>query len=491
MNRNSLEKQKYQALLMRCRDAETQKKEKELQLQKAEEKNGTIESAIRKFCESILAKDRSEMRLGGDYNWRSLDTLALIAKAVASNKHYNEERTDVMKRTLDLAEERRSRIEGLEDQIKRLLIENEKLREIAGEEPVSNSEEENHAGADPESGDDSSQSPEVYPEVQSEPSSLPVVQTQYIIDEGEEITRQAKELIGLNEQVKISSHSVPVYESQQKVQNRKKANKEILDAHMVDLNEYETRCTEVMWYILDAIGTKGISVSQSIEAYVNSQLKDVSSAKIRIGMITLINMMAMAESDANTPLYPRRRAFRLTHIGSKLYKSHFGSEAVTSELERVIAEHDNPEHGYGIMDVAEVLEKSGRYSEVSLWNRKNAIKLSEYSVYIPDIIAKAGNRVEYIKYERGTHTQADFNAKCNKMCQVTRFLHFVVPNTETLNGRIIPQIQAWIKEKGKDALINISIKISTARYLKDHNPGTRECWQVIFKSGNPEPVFSQ
>lgn len=494
MSRNSAEKQKYESLLARCREMESQKQDIESQLTKTEEKYSTLNDAVRKLCETLLSKDREEMKLGGNYNWRGIDTLTLIIKAAASDKKFNAERVDLMKRIMDLAENRLNKIESLEDQVKRELLENERLRaRLSGKAPAEPSDAEELPENPLESSREQAPnvSAKVLPKEQKAEKAMPEApHSVFVIDENDDlgIISQAKELMDLSEQTKVTNNTIPIFESRKVVERKKREKKEAIDAHLVNLKDFESRLSEEAIYVLDCIGTDGISIKQTIEKEILIKHPDLTKHKIRIGMITLQNMGAVEESRAVSPLYPNRHALRLTAIGGKLYKNHFGKEAVLSELEKVIAEHDNAEHGYGILDVGSVLEASGNFETVSVWNRKNAIKLDKFSTYVPDIIATSKKHTEYIEYERGTHTQEDFNAKCNKMCKVTKFLHFVVPNNDVLLNRIMPQLEAWMKERGDGSLTGVVVRVSTAKYLRDNNPGTRDCWQVVYKDGKTQPV---
>ena len=98
--------------------------------------------------------------------------------------------------------------------------------------------------------------------------------------------------------------------------------------------------------------------------------------------------------------------------------------------------------------------------------------------------------MEYIEYERGLQTQSDFNAKCNKMCKVTRFLNFVAPNRGTVLKRLKPQVDAWIASRGKDSLRNIKVRITTPIELRNAN--INEAWLVVYDlNRSTDPVINQ
>ena len=127
-------------------------------------------------------------------------------------------------------------------------------------------------------------------------------------------------------------------------------------------------------------------------------------------------MKALDQESLYLPLTPKVSVYKLTDIGARLYRKRYDKVPVESEIDRVRKEHDNLEHGYGIMDLERVLSECGRYREVHIFNRSRAITVSGNRKYVPDVVALPvqGNFTEYIEYERGFHTQPDFNAKCNK-----------------------------------------------------------------------------
>lgn len=84
-----------------------------------------------------------------------------------------------------------------------------------------------------------------------------------------------------------------------------------------------------------------------------------------------------------------------------------------------------------------------------------------------------------MEYERGMHTQTDFNAKCNKMTQVTRFLNFVTPNKAAIK-RVRVQIDTWIGTRGATSLRNIKIRLTTAQSLRGNNPRSDDAWMIIY-----------
>lgn len=214
-----------------------------------------------------------------------------------------------------------------------------------------------------------------------------------------------------------------------------------------------------------------------------------AASKVRTAARALDSMGVLSKEQLKLPLRPNMYAYRLSDIGSRLYSKHFQSEAVISELEKIIAEHDNADHGYGILDVAKILEASGNFLSVNAFNRANPIEIRPKVFYVPDILAKSKKGVAYFEYERGLHTQNDFNAKCNKMAKATRWLNFIVPNAEIMETRIIPQIKSWIESRGgPERLKGLKARITPARAVKGVDLLRDEAWQVVFDMETTEPI---
>lgn len=464
----------YNLLLSRYKELSEQYKEKLEQWSEREAYFKSIEQAARKLCEAILVKDSNEMKLGSNYSWQGLSIDEMLHKAANSFRSYNKNRTELMQHLLDLAEKRQFQIESLEDQISQFIsgTSNTASPSLSTEEIVATAEKKKQI----EEAKD--RAPNM---VKAAAESGKV---QMIIEDSDEVEiegemTQVKDLIEKNEQAKLTSHSIPIQESSKKKKKIKKAKDDAIMAHVVDLHVYEDLMTDSMWEVMRIIGSYGISKYPEIEAKALEET-DLRKTKIRSSTQSLFRMDAILQEVLNLPLSPKCFVYKLSDIGYRLYKIKYGKDPVESELDKIIKEHDNPEHGYGIIDVVKILNGSGFYQEVTGFNRKNAITLKDGKQYIPDIICVTKRYKEYIEYERGYHTQSDFNEKCNKMTQVTRFLNFVTPNKEVLMKRLVPQIDAWIASRDPRSLRNIKVRLTTALALKDADMKDDSCWQVIY-----------
>lgn len=461
---------KYNVAIAKSQDLQEQLRVKESAWRVKEAQYKHVDKLTRELCESILARDRNEMVLGREYSWANIGTEALILKAGASFRSYNENRSELLQKIMDVAEVRRAQIESLEDQIRQIMANGvanaETMQEILDRAEKEASEE--HAK-------------------ENVPNRIRDVaaagKVELIIEDADDVMIEGErklvaELVEINEQAKVSANSVPIVKTSQNREIIKNAREQSIMTHLIDLAEYEERFNDTMWEIMKAIGEEGLSKYPDIESEIlqNTQYR---ANKVRTATLELAKMGVLKQSVLNLPLTPKVFAYQMSDIGARLYKKHFGKEPTISEIERIIAEHDNAEHGYGIMDVETVLKESGVYKNIMSFNRQKAIRLPDGKSYIPDLICFTERYKEYMEYERGLHTQTDFNAKCNKMVQITRFLNFIAPNKTALK-RVQVQIDTWIGTRGATSLRNIKIRLTTAQMLRNQNPRSDDSWMVIY-----------
>lgn len=465
---------KYNIAVARCRDLEEQNNVNRRHWKAEEEHFKKVEDLARKLCEMILAKDPAEMVLGENRSWYATPVDELILRAQKSYKTYNQKTTRILNDIQDKAEKRRAKIEGLEDQIQQYLAGNGFIAPIGT--------------ADSQTGTDEDESKQQI----NAPGQIGKVD---VVIEDEEDAPDAEdihaisELMGINEQAKLTANAVPVSDAAQKVRMMERERENAMMAHMIDLIELEKRFNDAMWSVLSYIGGEGIAKYPELERRMVGEEPETAKSKVRTATQELYKMKILDQESLNLPLTPRILVYKLTDIGIRLYRKHFEKMPVESEIDRVRKEHDNLEHGYGIMDLERVLSECSRYREVRIFNRDRAVNISGNRKYVPDIIAfpAKGSYTEYIEYERGYHTQPDFNAKCNKMCKVTRFLNFVAPNRQILIKKLCPQVEAWIQERGIEGIRNIRIRLSTPVELRAAS--STDAWLIVYDlSKGAKPV---
>lgn len=433
----------------RIADLEEEISEKNKVIEKKRVEFAHTEDLIRDLCTTILAKDRNEMVLGKPYTWKKLSLNDLITKAKNSYKEYTLERSRILGETLDLAETRRQEAESLADQLAQLM-QNATLTG-ADSDIVQEAQKSVDKIKAPNALKEAAQSGGVEMLIEDDKDAL---------YEANGEMKTMEELMNIAEEVAISANAVPVVPSSKKNNRLEQARENAMLAHVVDLQKYIDEFNDEMWAIVEIIGSLGIPKYNDIEAKIKEKY-DMKDSKIRTAIKALSNMRVVSQTKINLPLSPNVFLFNLTDIGQRIYKSKFNQKPVQNELDRVIAEHDNAEHGYGILDIEKVLKEKGYYQEISSFNRSNPIQLGNGKSFVPDLVCKRGKFTEYIEYERGHHTQNDFNAKCNKMAQVTRYLNFVVPNQDTVKT-IMRQVDSWAEKRGQKSLEGIKLRISTS-----------------------------
>ena len=263
-----------------------------------------------------------------------------------------------------------------------------------------------------------------------------------------------------------------------------------VSSHVVDLNDTENKFNDMMWMMVETIGKEGFARYPDIAQHISGQVPEFVDNRLRRAANSLVGMNVLKRTDLNLTLVPNMILYCLSDIGERLFRKRFNIAPVESEIVRVIKEHDNLEHGYGILELGQLLANSGKYKSVHVYNRVNAVKFKDGTQYIPDIIClQNDNRFSvFYEYERGTHTQKDFNAKCDKMCRVTRTMNFVAPNRKIMIKRLLPQIEAWIRTRGRESIVRQIIRLTTSKELQTCSLSD-ESWLIVFdmsKSDKPE-----
>ena len=473
---------RYNTNIARANDLQEQLSTKQRQWNQREEAFKKTTHHVQELCISILAKDRTEMILGEEYSWDKLGLDLLVQKATKSFAEYSKTKTDILQKTMDIAEARGEENEGLKDQIRRMMV-----RGSAGFEKKTAEDVFTEAKKEAEEKESKGKASLTLKEL-AKNGTIEMVMD----DDDEEVCadKTEKELIDIAEKKKLTPGSVPVYDSRKKVEYAEKKREVI--AHMVDLSLTENQMNTAMWKTVEVIGKDGLSKYADIEKEILEKVPEQKPSRIRSGVLSLTKMNVISLEKVSLPLSSRMVVYRLTDIGARLYEKQYGTKPVLSELDKIIAEHDNAEHGYGILDVGKILENSGKYKEVSCFNRHRAIKLEGGGTFVPDILCvpNNGKYEEYYEYERGFHTQTDFNAKCEKMIKVTRYLNFIVPNTDVLAKLLRPKLDTWIEKKGIGALKQIKIRATIARNLRDaEDIKLPDAWALMYDlSKGKDPV---
>lgn len=456
-------------------------------------------AAMRRFLERILAKSPEEIgaSFGQECSWGALSTRELLNKAAAAYDQYNLKRTELLRKLQAISEERSQTIENL-------ITQNAVLREELQQAPSRRSEGE--STAQPE------RSGKPVPAQTMNRVSLPL---QKAVDEGgvaieieeeeEDISREDIEQLAevgaigavrtaIDNGLKISSAQIATQKIQDKV--REKTGRILYDAEDV-----RKRMCDRHWCTLMYIGNTGNDAVKDIAVAVieacakgeikyagqdDSGLPNFGLSTIRTSIKELCSMQLLIEETIPLP-NGRKQVCRLSDLGVVFYKEgSSGKTPVQSQCEKIAIEHDNLEHGYGILELAKLLEEHGDYASVSTNRTENTIKRNDF-VYIPDVVAVSKKRTRrgapikhYFEYERNTHHTTDFHIKLNKMAMVTSRLYFVTPNQDAVEG-IKKKVDSWIKSRGSGiSSMDHTVYITSYKKLASaSNIDAEEAWFYI------------
>ncbi|MBP3434912.1 MAG: hypothetical protein J6K62_01105 [Clostridia bacterium] len=222
------------------------------------------------------------------------------------------------------------------------------------------------------------------------------------------------------------------------------------NAYVAHFNELLQRFTPRDWETFQIILSSGVSEECEakrliVDLTIKRHDKCISEDTAWLSIQALIKLGVLRAEKISTG-YRNFKLLIATDLGKHLYRITFKKEPAVQEHITLLREHASLEHGYMIKDVKKILFKRGVYREVSTSRKLNRILLNEGRSVIPDVIAKTyGIENEYYEVECGTHNQAEFNAKCNKLLGVTSDINIIGKNRDTITRILVPQIERWIK----------------------------------------------
>lgn len=259
--------------------------------------------------------------------------------------------------------------------------------------------------------------------------------------------------------------------------------------YVEDLTRIKDTLKPVHWEIIKTIVENGVSEMSKAKIVVHQQVKDdndpVGPDKANRLIKQMVDLNLFSQLKVNTGM----RWFivlRLTEIGQRLYMEKYHRKPAETEYERVVREHGNAEHGYTILDVAQILTDTGKYRSVSTSRKGNTLRLSEDKTCVPDVVCCLSNGMEYYEVECGNHHQSDFNDKCDKLKSITQNLFFVAPNKETVEKKLKPQIEAWIKARGRSQLQLSGVVV----YLTSISELAAQRWTYVFNMQSDKPIYT-
>ena len=465
----------YYIAIAKAQDLQEQLRARQKQWEQRNRDFDVTVKLARELCEGILAKDPKEMVLGADYSWDDIPVNELILKARKVFQEYIESRKDFMGKIMDISEERRQAVESLKEQLE-LLMARQGASSVSEEESGSQ-------GGQEKKGQKIQQKADAVPEeIKTDADSGKL---EVLMDEQDDFDFTEEELYKdiakINARTQITPKSVPVTESKRRLEHKARRKENAMKAHVINLKEYEEKLDETGWMVMESIGKEGVSTYSDIEASVLKKEPDITANKIRVSIGILFNIGLIHKEPVKNPLKGTFYIHQLTAMGSQVYKDRYGLPPIPSEMDKIMAEHDNCVHGYGIKFVAEVLRENGEFQDVCDANRKNPIDLGGGSSYVPDIVCTDKNGLKmYIEYECANHTQTNFNAKCNKMCKASPLLNFIVPNRMAAD-KMMRLIGNWIENRGAKSLRHVTVRVTGAFQLKGRTLSDNRNWKIVYQ----------
>ena len=293
----------------------------------------------------------------------------------------------------------------------------------------------------------------------------------------------------LNRTTCLREGAIKVLENETSANRKKSIKKQQEKKHTVciNLHEYESKLQDADWCFIRCIGEKGVrsftDISREALAF-DTAFKDW---KIRASA-QLVTSHGLTESVMITTPIGRAALYNLTDTGKELYRLRYKSDPVMSEWERLIDEHTSLAHGYGIRIIADILRELPYYKEVDEFLRKKRIILSGGKKYIPDILCVDDkNQRMYIEYELNTCSQQDFNNKCERMMETSKYMNFIVPNHVECT-EILSRIKKWMSGKKPGVLNRHTIRVTPSSSIQDVDLWLNKSWKYLIQpAGSQDP----
>lgn len=454
---------KYNTVIQQARDLTNQVRDKQAEISQVSGAYKHTEKLVRELCEKILAKDRSEMRLGKEYAWSKLGVDELIEKAKKFFDTYTLQTVTRYEQISDMNDSLHNKIHDLEDQLEKMLDDNSNY----------SSKEELEKAVEMEK-----KLAEKKAKMKAPEAEMLSASDYDIVDDDAPLSDTEKDVF--EDVLNINQHVTPTPRSKGSVTPQRKESKDdfVAKTHEVSIKQMAADMDEIQKDVILLIGRDGISKVKEIEHHMTQ--KDIKVSTLRANIKSLVQAQLLTLESVSIP-NAKISVYYLSPMGKRVFEYLFPDVTlIKSEAEEVIAEHDNLTHGYGIMYVSNLLKEKKGIKKTIDKNRKNAIKVGG-GLYIPDIICELDNGKMYIEYEMGTHNTADFNSKLTKMMQVTKIINIVFPNKPILEN-VERKVVKWIERMGKDALKGVTVRLATARTIREmESPRQNKEWDVIYK----------
>lgn len=427
----------------------------------SQDKYSALEKAVINFCKTLMDRDYAKSQIGNkDIDVKKVDVYTLINMALNSINKQRKETNMLLLSFKNELDGSTGIVEDLKNQLSQLLVNRDlskqEIMEIFSSAASKQQEEESHK-----------EEPSKQEEVENvNPFTAEVVLKTTPL---KSIKETPKENLSPVKVIEINDKDIDYSPNKnlKNVQNKMDNEEEKVISHVIDLNQIAKNMNDVSWKILEAIGVRGLSEKNDILNFIkHSNVLDTSDTTADNCLMEL-KVAGVLNRERISTGWRSFFVYEMTDTGMRLYNEsgRFTEGPVMSEKRRLMKEHATARHGYGIKDVAAILNDDLNFTDISYDKNKNKIDLPNGDIYIPDVIAtnpETGERC-YLEYELAHHKQTDFNLKCTKLRMITNTFYFVVP-TNVERSKIKRQVESWMLSKGP--IPDIRAYITTTRNLK-------------------------
>ena len=495
----------HETLKSNYKALQAQIEDKEAAWKAQKKKTKDTEYAVKQFFKKILSNDRDELQksYGKEYSWDSFSLIELLHLTEASYDKQNDEVTEASRKLQALSAEQNAIIENLQTQLAQKSSEL-KHAQSSGEFSTSISEQsvaeiigEGDCEAPPADIPEATMNRMNYHYQQAAASGGVNIQ----IDEADEditpyeVADAASHAV-TGDVIRAKKGGIQISGSrmmQQAIATERRKQTEFL---ISTIEEVEANMDARKWAILQYIGETG--VSQITELIEKIQIKKENSDEvygpttIRSLVNQMVNMQILNCEDIGIPT--STGVLKLIWIPERmlgLYKKHFKKDPVECERAKVIKMHDNPTHGYGVIELAKVLQSKGIFTSVEHERSKVEVKIAHDRSYVPDVRtvkSRKGqlDKVDYFEYERVYHNTENWCIKLNKMAKATTHMYLVTASKKSATA-LKNKTDTWIESRGGvGCLPEHTVYITTVKKIAEaDNIFADDVWEYIIPLGKP------
>lgn len=511
---------KYQRALVSIRELEQERDTFKKKAELLESEHTQTDKSVKYLCETILKKDQERP---DEKTWGKMELGEKIARAQASIEGYfprlegqiqllfkhNEERTKKINELTEEVEQVRKEEGQKRDEALRVKDDvigqlKDKLDELTKKLRTGRMEEEDVQKAEEEISKIASPSRMEKPNI-----DMPLNGTVEVASEEDdglgEVIAEGVAAVYMEGEPAVPVARGPKTALDKKTQGEaKRAVQDAAKEKGSRLGALAGTMTDTQKLVIRAFGETGYSEAAQIVKYLTGKYPDIpSESRVTSALYDIVGHTEtqgqfLAKVDCHTPASPNLSLYKLSPIGREMYRYLFSKDPVTAEMDEIVKAHASLEHGYGIKNVAALLEDSGfakkTGAKISYMTRRKefAVKIGQRGSYIPDIVVayqKDGKEIKtYIEYETGSCADDDFMEKCNKIASFSGLINIVVPNIDAKKATI-GKIGKW-RERVMDGTYKISrpvrFQMSTYKELKAGIAGEKIPWQWEKKVSVPQ-----